>query len=142
MIYTTLNKIRAHRPCADGWKKLLKYLGKETADDEPLNLVAVIESNGLDDCLWCMRSVPEYNHVSRMFAVWCARQVRHLMTDARSFAALDVAWAHANGLATDDDLAAAGAAAWAAASASQENMLIAGLQHPGNAPAWLGGETT
>ena len=59
----------------------------------------------------------------RLFAVWCARQVQHLMQDKRSLAALDVAERHANGQATDEELmiarddafAAARAAAWAAA---------------------------
>ena len=63
----------------------------------------------------------------RLFFVWSARQVQHLMTDSRSLAALDVAERHANGEATDEELAAAwaaargaawdaaGAAAWAAA---------------------------
>ena len=36
MITTTLNKIREHEPCADGWKKLLTHLNKTEADDEPL----------------------------------------------------------------------------------------------------------
>ena len=52
----------------------------------------------------------------RKFAVWCARQVQHLMTDARSVAALDVAERHAEGLATDEELKAAwdaaGRASW------------------------------
>ena len=51
----------------------------------------------------------------RLFAVWCARQVQHLMTDPRSIAALDVAERHASNQATDDELAAARAAAWDAA---------------------------
>jgi hypothetical protein len=55
----------------------------------------------------------------RKFAVWCARQVQHLMTDPRSVAALDVAERHADGLATDEELHAAGAAAEAAAWASR-----------------------
>ena len=54
----------------------------------------------------------------RLFAVWSARQVQHLMTDSRSLAALDVAERHANGEATDEELAAAGAAAWDAARAA------------------------
>jgi len=39
MITTTLNEIKKHCPCEDGWKKLLKHLGKTKADDEPLPLV-------------------------------------------------------------------------------------------------------
>ena len=54
----------------------------------------------------------------RLLAVWAARQVQHLMSDARSVAALDVAERHANGQATDKELSAASAAArssvWAA----------------------------
>ncbi len=57
----------------------------------------------------------------RLFAVWCARQVQHLMSDPRSVDAIDVAERYADGKATDDELAAAraaaSAAAWAAASA-------------------------
>jgi len=51
----------------------------------------------------------------RLFAVWSARQVQHLMTDPRSVAALDVAERHANGEATDEELEAA---AWSAASSA------------------------
>ena len=121
MIYTTLNKIRAHGPCEDGWRKLLKHLGKTEADDEPLPLLTVLDSNGFDDCLWCLRSVPEHDREWRLFAVWCARKVQHLMTDPRSIAALDVAERFANGEATAEELAAArvaAGAAWAAARAA------------------------
>ena len=47
----------------------------------------------------------------RLFAVFCARQVQHLMTDPRSIEAIDVAEKHAQGKASDDELAAARAAA-------------------------------
>ena len=109
---TTLNAIRAHGPCADGWRKLLTHLGKTAADDEPLSLLTILDSNGLDDALWCLRAMPEHNKHWRLYAVWCARQVQHLMTDARSVAALDVAARHAHGTASDQELAAASAAAW------------------------------
>jgi hypothetical protein len=112
---TTLNAIRQHGPCVDGWKKLLAHLNKTQADDEPLSIVTVLDSNGLDDALWCLRAVTGCDREIRLYAVWCARQVQHLMTDPRSIAALDVAERHANGRATDEDLTAAGDAAWAAA---------------------------
>ena len=115
MIYTTLNKIREHGPCADGWAKLLRHLGKPQADDEPLALGTILDSNGLDDALWCLRAVDGHQREMRLYAVWCARQVQHLMTDPRSLAALDVAERHANGGATDEELAAARDAAGAAA---------------------------
>ena len=116
---TTLNAIREHGPCADGWKKLLKHLGKTAADDDPLSLLTILDSNGLDDALWCLRAMPEHNKHWRLYAVWCARQVQRLMTDPRSVAALDVAERHAHGTASNQELAAARDAArdaaWAAA---------------------------
>ena len=111
---TTLNKIRKYEPCIDGWQKLLAHLGKTKADDEPLSIATIIDSNGLDDAIWCLRAVEGYDREIRLFAVWCARQVQHLMTDKRSLDALDVAERYANGKATEDELNAARAAAWAA----------------------------
>lgn len=90
---TTLNKIRQHSPCADGWQKLLRHLGKTQADDEPLSITTILDSNGLDDALWCLRAVEGHNREIRLFAVWFARQVEHLITDPRSLSALE--WAAA-----------------------------------------------
>ena len=115
---TTLNEIRKHRPCTNGWTKLLRHLGKTAADDEPLPLTTILESNGLDDALWCLRAVSGHDREIRLFAVWCARQVQHLMTDPRSVAALDVAERYAKGEATAQELGAARAAAYAAAYAA------------------------
>ena len=115
---TTLNKIRAHSPCEDGWKKLLRHLGKARADDEPLLIRTALESNGLDDALWCLRAVDGYDREIRLYAVWCAKQVQHLMTDPRSIDALDMAERYADGQATQDELATAWDAAWDAAWAA------------------------
>lgn len=121
-MHTTLNKIRKCRPCQDGWKKLLQHLGKTTADDEPIPVLTVLDSNGLDDALWCLRAVDGHEKEMRLYAVWCARQVQHLMVGPHSIAALDVAEKFAEGNATADELtaarAAAVAAAWAAAGAA------------------------
>jgi hypothetical protein len=123
-MYTTLNAIRSHGPCglkpnADGAReglcKLPHYLGKSTTDDEPLRILTILDSNGIEDALWCLRAVTGHDREIRLYAVWCARQVQHLMTDSRSIAALDVAERYANGQATDQELRAAGAAAGAAA---------------------------
>ena len=67
---TTLNRIRAHDPCADSWGKLLKHLGKTAADDEPLPYAAILESNGLEDALWCCRAEPQHDRLWRLYAVW------------------------------------------------------------------------
>ena len=136
MIYTTLNKIREHGPCSDGWAKLLRYLGKTQADDEPLALGTILDSNGLEDALWCLRAVDGHQREMRLYAVWCARQVQHLMTDPCSLAALDVAERHANGQATDEELAAASAASWAASMAEASAASMAAAMAEASAAAW------
>lgn len=122
MKYTTLNKIRAHSPCEEGWTKLLKHLRKSKADDEPLPFEVILDSNGLDDALWCTRSAPEYDREWRLFAVWCARQVQHLNTDPRVSTAIDATEDFANGLISDAARNAARDtarnAAWAARNAA------------------------
>ena len=112
---TTLNKIRVCSPCESGWKKLLAHLGKTKADDESVSILTVLDSNGLDNALWCLQAVKGRDREIRLFGVWCARQVQHLMTDQRSLTALDVSERFANGDATQIELSAAGAAAGAAA---------------------------
>jgi len=141
-LFTTLNKIREHSPCQDGWTKLLSTLGKTKADDEPVLFETILDSNGLDDALWCLRTLDhEHQRTCRLFAVWCARQVQHLMTDPRSIAALDVAENHANGTATDKELdaarAAAGDAARAAAGDAARAAAGASAGDAARAAAWV-----
>ena len=138
-ITTTLNRIRAHGPCCEGWEKLLTGLGKTSADDEPLPFARVVEINGLYDALWCCRAEPQHAREWRLYAVWCARQVQHLMGE-RSITALDVAERHANGRATDGDLAAAwgaaSAAAWASACGAAWDAACGAAWDAAGAAAW------
>ena len=115
-MHTTLNKIREYSPCARGWEKLLKSLGKTKADDEPLALVRILESNGIRDAIWCLRAVDGYDREIRLFAVECARRVEHLHPICKP--TLDIAERFVNGQATEEDLAAARAASAAARAAS------------------------
>jgi hypothetical protein len=108
---TTLNRIRAHKPSHAEWTRLLAGLGKTRADNRPLPFATILRINGLDFALWCARAEPQHEREWRLFLVWCVRQVQHLLTDPRSLAALDVAERHANGMATDEELRAAWAAA-------------------------------
>jgi hypothetical protein len=151
----TLNQIRSKSPCADGWTKLLKHLGKTQADDEPLSLTTILDSNGLEDALWCLQAVDGHAREIRLYAVWCARQVQHLTKDQRSIDALDVAERFANGQATKNELDiardAAGAvgdatrtaawatrtAAWAARAAAWATRTAAGaVGDAAGAAAW------
>ena len=126
---TTLRKIRAADPCGmrledgqRGYLKLKFHLGKGYGDDDtPIDIATIIDSNGLDYALWCLRAVDGHAREMRLYAYWCARQVPSLMGDPRSVAAPDVAERNANGAASNDELAAARAAgaeaAWAALAA-------------------------
>jgi hypothetical protein len=58
------------------------------------------------------------NRELRLCAVQAARRVEHLMADQRSRDAVAVAERHADGLATDEELAAADSAAYAVYSAA------------------------
>lgn len=120
---TTLAAIRSHTPCQQGWEKLLSSLGKTKADDEPLLFETILDSNGIDDALWCLRTLgPEHSKMCRLFAVWCARRgaERHANGEATD-ADLDVAmeanscWEAAFESAMDAAWEASGDAEWAAA---------------------------
>lgn len=126
---TTLNRIRQHKPFAEDWKKLLRSLGKHKADDEPLLIITILDRAGFDIALWCLRTVDGYEREIQLFAVWCTRQVEHLMTDPRSIAVINVAERFANGLVTKEELTVAGTAARAAVSevARPEGIASGGL---------------
>jgi hypothetical protein len=109
-----LKIIRDYSPCYDP----IKYLPEEWKG----NVIDLLEVKDVpfEDVLWViMRTDLVSEKLIRLFAVWCARQVQHLMKDERSLKALDVAEAFANGAATQDELAAARDAArdaaWAVA---------------------------
>ena len=68
----------------------------------------------------------------RLFAVWCARQVQHLMKDKRSLDALDVAERFALGKASVEELRAA----WYAARGSAGSADAAGAARGAADAAW------
>ena len=133
---TTLNKIRAHSPCADGWSKLLKNLGKNKADDAALSIATILASNGVEDAIWCLRAVEGHEKQIRLYAVWCARQVQHLMKDKRSIAALDVAERYATNEATIDELAIARVAARVAARDAESDAVWSATSAAARSAAW------
>ena len=117
---TTLNKIKSHLPCKEGWKKLLNHLGKIQSDDEPLDLRTILESNGLNHTIWAFRAVEGKDKEIRLFAADCADMAlpiyeKRYPDDKRPRLAIQAARDYANGLITFEELAAAGAAAGAAA---------------------------
>ena len=71
---TSLNKIRDNHPCKDSWEKLLKYLGKTKADDDELSILTILDSNGIEDAIWCLRAVDGHDDEINAFARFCAKQ--------------------------------------------------------------------
>lgn len=131
---TTLRAIRAARPCEDGWTKLLAYLGKTGADDDPLPLLTVWQSNGLDDALWVLDNTGCAPRFARHFSAWCVEQVLPIFEAARpgdtrpreaiAVARDDAATDNERGAARDAAWAAAWDAAWAAAGDAAWDALL------------------
>ncbi len=122
-IFTTLNKIREHSPCSTGWSKLLKSLDKTHADDEPLALEHILDSNGLDDALWALRAVKGHDKDLRLFACQCARLVLPIFEekypeDDRPRKAIKAAESFALGQIDKAELAKAARAAYAVYAAA------------------------
>ena len=105
--------IRSLGPCYDPIKHI--------SEDWTGTAVDLLKMDGVPflDRLWVvLRTDLVSEKCMRLFAVWSARQVQHLMTDPRSIAALDIAERFANGEATNEELLAARDAACAAAWAA------------------------
>ncbi|MDN7965587.1 hypothetical protein QZM92_26765 [Burkholderia multivorans] len=146
----TLAALRKAGACYDGYNKLVRSLqGRPFTDedegrgsyirfrhDAEIPLLDILKSNGLADALWSLRCVSGADRDIRLFAVWCARQVEHLMQDQRSKDALDVAERFANGEATEEERAAAWDAAWDAAGAAAWDAARAAAWDAARAAAW------
>ena len=78
----TLKQIRKHSPCKDGWEKLLEHLGKTKADDAPVKFSEILNSNGLDDAIWCLRALPkEHEGKIRCLTADFAERVLHIFEE-------------------------------------------------------------
>ena len=58
---TTFNLLRAAKACASGYKTLATTLGgvDTYGADTPIPLIAILDSHGVDDCLWSLRAAVE-----------------------------------------------------------------------------------
>ena len=129
-----MKMLRSWGPCYDP--------SKYFAEDWTGTSVDILKDDRIPyaDRLWVVLRIDLCSEkLMRLFAVWAARQVQHLMKDHRSTSALDVAERFANGEATQEELYAAWAAArsaaesaarsarsaaWSAAGDAQKNKLI------------------
>jgi hypothetical protein len=127
MIYITLNQITAFGPCTSGWRTLLKSLNKTDADNEPVSLLHILQSNGLADAIWCMRvNWFEHKPLYMQFVNNCATRAQGYVAaayaaDAAAADAADAA-AYAAAYAAADAAYAAADAAYAAAYAAVKKL--------------------
>ena len=120
---TTFDLLHKAGACTSRYKFLRESL-KDVKDDEPINLLTILETNGFDDALWALCATAENcDKVARLMAADFAegRITRDELTAAEAArdaaeAARDAAWADA------------GAAAEAAARDAQEKIFIGYLQ--------------
>jgi hypothetical protein len=126
---TTFTKLKRAGACESGYKKLAVSLGGITRYGRytPINLLQILDSNGVDDCLWSLRAVdhPDRDRIARYIACDCAESVLSVFetlrpNDSRPRDAIAVARRFADGQATADERAAARDAAGAAGDAARD----------------------
>jgi len=123
MLYTTGRLAREAGACESRYKKMAKYLGgvRKYGLNTPVALDKILEVCGFDDALWVLRCTTENSdRFNRLLACRFAEEVlpiyeKEYPKDKRPRRAIEVTRLYANGRATDKELAAAWAAAWAAA---------------------------
>ena len=142
MLHTTFNLLRLAGACGQevgcgqGYDKLATHLGgtKAYGKDTRIPLTVILESNGLNDTLWCLRAVlpgekAQRDREARLLACDYAEHVLPLYEiaypqDSRIRDCIAVSRRYAVGEATKEELKAAWAAAvaaraaWAAARAA------------------------
>jgi hypothetical protein len=135
---TTFRLLRKSGACEGSYRKLRKSL-KGVKDTEPINLITILDTLNIEDALWALRATQQNcDKVARLIAADFAEEVlpiwnKHYPSDNRPSEAIKAARDFANGLITEEQRAAAGAAAWAAGAAAWAAGAAAG------AAAWAAG---
>jgi hypothetical protein len=121
ILTTTLRLLHNAHACTPRYTFLREALGPKYGDDKPINLLAILKTNGLDDALWALQATAQNcDMVARLMAADFAARVLPIWKkmypkDDRPAKAIKATRDFARGKITCEELAAAGAAAWAAA---------------------------
>ena len=119
---TTFKKLREASACTSRYKFLREALPNVT-DDESINLLTILEINGLDDALWALRATEQNcDRIARLMAADFAEEViplweKYSKTNKLPQLAIKAARDFANGLIPKGKLAAA----WDAAGDAARN---------------------
>ena len=108
---TTFDLLHKARACSSRYRFLRESL-KDVKDDEPINLLTILETNGFDDALWALCATAENcDKVARLMAADFAEQVipiwKKYSQDKRPELAIKAARDFAEGRITRDELTAA-----------------------------------
>jgi hypothetical protein len=132
-LITTLDLLHKANACAPRYKVLRAALGNDYPHDQPIDLLTILDRNGLEDALWALRATVENcDKIAWLMAADFAELAlpiwQKYSSDRRPEMAIKAARDHANGLITSAAWAAAGAAAGDAARAKQREIFISYLQ--------------
>jgi hypothetical protein len=129
LLTTSLYRLRKFHACESRYSHLVSALGEDYGDKTPINLLRILEANGVEDCLWALCATDQNcDMVARLMAADFAEGVLPLYeqrypNDTRPRAAIQAARDYAHGrigaaawdAARDAARDAASAAAWDAA---------------------------
>ena len=73
---TTLNLLHKASACTSRYKVLITALGTDYPADKPIDLLRILETNGLDDALWALRATEQNcDKIARLMTADFAEQV-------------------------------------------------------------------
>ena len=91
ILTTTFALLHKHDACMKGYEKLAKHLGGvRKYGDRPIPLAVVLDSNGLNDTLWCLRAVEQdwLTVVRPLLRQYLADLLEHILSRAGQHEAL------------------------------------------------------
>jgi len=74
-VTTTINELRLHYPCVDGWKQFLRA-NPDLAPNTEFPLIHILNSNTVEDLIWALRAVPPVYSI--VFARMCVMRTTHM----------------------------------------------------------------
>jgi hypothetical protein len=118
ILTTTLRLLRNAHACTSRYTFLREALGPKYGDNKPINLLAILKTNGLDDALWALQATAQNcDMVARLMAADFAARVLPIWAkkypkDDRPAKAIKATRDFARGKITSEELAAARDAVW------------------------------
>lgn len=116
---TTFKRLRSCNACKPRYTLLRTALpAEEYRDDTPINLLTILETNGLDDALWALRATDQNcDKIARLMAADFAEMVLPIWEakypeDKRPALAIETARDYANGLISAGQMGTIASDAW------------------------------